>query len=39
MCGAGALMDDSIYNGCTYDARKETTGWDRDGYGDVTVKF
>lgn len=33
MCGAGALLDDNVYNGCTYDARLETTGWDMPGYG------
>lgn len=31
-CGAGALLFDNIYDGCTYDARLETTGWDSPGY-------
>lgn len=32
MCGAGAQLYDNIYNGVTYDARLETTGWDAPGY-------
>lgn len=31
-CGAGALLYDSVYNGCTVDARLETVGWDVPGY-------
>lgn len=32
MCGSGALIYDNVYNGCTYDARLETTGWDTPNY-------
>ena len=32
MCGAGAQLYDSVYNGVTYDARLETTGWDVAGF-------
>ena len=28
----GPIVDDSLYNGETYDARLETPGWDRPGY-------
>ena len=31
-CGSGAQLDDSVYNGVTYDARLETTGWDLPNY-------
>ena len=31
----GPIVADSIYNGETYDARKETTGWDRAGFNDA----
>jgi alpha-L-rhamnosidase len=30
----GPVAMDSIYNGETYDARRETPGWDRPGYDD-----
>jgi alpha-L-rhamnosidase len=30
----GPIVADSIYNGETYDARRETAGWDRPGYDD-----
>ena len=30
----GPIVADSIYNGETYDARKETPGWDKPGYQD-----
>lgn len=29
---AGPILSDSIYNGETYDARKETPGWDQPGF-------
>lgn len=32
MCGAGALVNDDLYGGCTYDARLETPGWDYPNY-------
>jgi len=32
MCGAGAQLYDSVYNGATYDATQETTGWDLPNY-------
>jgi alpha-L-rhamnosidase len=32
MCGSGALVYDSVYNGCTYNASAYTTGWDAPGY-------
>lgn len=32
MCGAGAQLDDDVYDGVTYDARLETTGWDVPGF-------
>jgi alpha-L-rhamnosidase len=32
MCGAGALLNDDLYGGCTYDARAETVGWFASGY-------
>lgn len=32
MCGAGAQLYDNVYNGVTYDARLETTGWDAPGF-------
>ncbi|HTS75226.1 MAG TPA: family 78 glycoside hydrolase catalytic domain [Bryobacteraceae bacterium] len=32
---AGPILSDSIYNGETYDARKETPGWDRAGFNDA----
>ena len=28
MCGSGALQYDNVYNGCTWDQTKYTTGWD-----------
>jgi alpha-L-rhamnosidase len=28
----GPVVSDSVYNGETYDARRETPGWDRAGY-------
>jgi len=31
----GPILSDSIYNGETYDARKETPGWDRAGLQDA----
>lgn len=31
----GPILADSIYNGETYDARKETAGWDRSGFNDT----
>lgn len=31
----GPIVADSIYDGETYDARQETPGWDRPGYGDA----
>lgn len=31
----GPILSDSIYNGEVYDARKETTGWDRPGFNDA----
>jgi alpha-L-rhamnosidase len=30
----GPIVADSIYNGETYDARRETAGWERPGYDD-----
>jgi len=30
----GPILEDSIYNGETYDARFETAGWDRPGFDD-----
>ncbi|MDR3692236.1 MAG: family 78 glycoside hydrolase catalytic domain [Fimbriimonas sp.] len=30
----GPILTDGIYTGETYDARKELTGWDRQGYDD-----
>ncbi len=30
----GPILADSIYDGETYDARKETSGWDRAGFND-----
>ena len=30
----GPILEDSIYNGETYDARLETQGWDRPGFDD-----
>ncbi|MGA2534129.1 MAG: family 78 glycoside hydrolase catalytic domain [Candidatus Aminicenantales bacterium] len=30
----GPIIEDSIYNGETYDARLETAGWDRPGFDD-----
>ena len=32
MCGAGAQLYDNVYNGVTYDARLETTGWDAPAF-------
>lgn len=32
MCGAGALQDDSVYDGCVWDQRKYTNGWDFPNY-------
>ena len=34
----GAIVSDSIYDGETYDARKEQTGWDRAGFDDSSWK-
>lgn len=31
-CGSGALLADDVYNGCTWDSRLETTGWDTPAY-------
>lgn len=31
---AGPILEDSVYNGETYDARLETAGWDRPGFDD-----
>ena len=31
-CGAGPLLSDDLYAGCTWDARMETPGWDSPGY-------
>ena len=31
-CGSGALLDDSVYDGCVWDARLYTTGWDAPGF-------
>jgi alpha-L-rhamnosidase len=31
-CGTGALLMDDVYNGCTWDATKETVGWDMPNY-------
>lgn len=30
----GPIVEDSLYNGESYDARRETPGWDRGGYDD-----
>ncbi len=30
----GPILEDSVYNGEVYDARRETPGWDRPGYDD-----
>jgi alpha-L-rhamnosidase len=30
----GPILEDSVYNGETYDARLETPGWDRPGFDD-----
>jgi len=30
----GPIFEDSVYNGESYDARRETPGWDRPGYDD-----
>ena len=34
----GPVLSDSIYHGETYDARKETPGWDRPGYDESAWK-
>jgi alpha-L-rhamnosidase len=34
----GPIVEDSIYNGETYDARLETPGWDRPGFEDGSWK-
>ncbi len=34
----GPVVEDSIYNGETYDARLETPGWDRPGFDDKSWK-
>jgi alpha-L-rhamnosidase len=31
---SGPILEDSIYDGETYDARRETPGWDRPGFDD-----
>ena len=31
-CASGALIFDDVYDGCTWDARAETVGWDSPGY-------
>lgn len=31
-CGSGALLADDVYDGCTWDSRLETLGWDMPGY-------
>jgi hypothetical protein len=31
-CASGALVFDDVYDGCTWDARAETVGWDAPGY-------
>jgi alpha-L-rhamnosidase len=33
-CADGPIFEDSIYNGESYDARRETPGWDRAGFDD-----
>ncbi len=33
-CADGPIFEDSIYNGESYDARRETPGWDRPGFDD-----
>ena len=38
-CGAGALLADDLYGGCTYDARLETAGWTSPGYNYSTGKW
>ena len=35
---AGPILEDSIYNGETYDARLETPGWDAPGFADKAWK-
>ena len=35
---AGPIVEDSIYNGETYDARLETPGWDEPGFADKAWK-
>lgn len=32
MCGAGALLADSIYNGTVWNAQMDTAGWTSSGY-------
>ncbi len=34
----GPIISDSVYNGESYDARRETRGWDRPGYDDSAWK-
>lgn len=34
----GPIVEDSVYNGEVYDARRETPGWDRPGYDDSSWK-
>jgi alpha-L-rhamnosidase len=34
MAADGPILEDSVYNGESYDARRETPGWDRPGFGD-----
>ncbi len=34
----GPIVEDSIYNGESYDARLETPGWDRPGFDDASWK-
>ena len=36
--GPGPIVSDSVYGGETYDARLETTGWDRPGFKDAAWK-
>jgi alpha-L-rhamnosidase len=34
----GPILEDSVYNGEVYDARRETPGWDRPGFDDSAWK-
>ncbi len=35
----GPVLEDSVYNGEVYDARRETTGWDLPGFADAGWSF